>query len=61
MVEAIVNGHPLTAVSYDPKDLGTLTSNHLLLLRPGPVLPPGHSAKEVEGILNVNGREVLVV
>ena len=46
MVEAIVNGRPLTAVSDDPKDLGTLTPNHLLLLRPGPVLPPGHFAKD---------------
>ena len=45
MVEAIVNGRPLTAVSDNPKDLGTLTPNHLLLLRPGPVLPPGHLVK----------------
>ena len=45
MVEAIVNGRPLTVVSDNPKDLGTLTPNHLLLLRPGPVLPPGHHAK----------------
>ena len=46
MVEALVNGWPLTAVSDDPKDLGTLTPNHLLLLRPGLVLTLGHFAKD---------------
>ena len=40
-VESIMNGRPLTKVSDDPNDLETLTSNHLLLLRPGPSLPPG--------------------
>ena len=41
VVEAIVNGRPLTAVSDDPSDLEALTPNHLLLLRKGPALPPG--------------------
>ena len=40
-VESIMNGHPLTKVSDDPNDLEALTPNHLLLLRPGPSLPPG--------------------
>ena len=40
-VEAIMNSRPLTKVSDDPKDLAALTPNHLLLLRPGPSLPPG--------------------
>jgi hypothetical protein len=40
-VESIVNGRPITKVSDDPKDLEALTPNHLLLLRPGPSIPPG--------------------
>ena len=40
-VESIMNSRPLTKVSDDPKDLAALTPNHLLLLRPGPSLPPG--------------------
>ena len=40
-VESIKNGRPLTKVSDDPNDLEALTPNHLLLLRPGPSLPPG--------------------
>ena len=42
IVEAIVNGRPLSVVSDDPKDLEPLTPNHLLLQRQGPSLPPGH-------------------
>lgn len=45
-VEAIINGRPITAVSDDVKDLNPLTPNHLLLLRSGPVLPPGVFNKE---------------
>ena len=41
IVEAVINGRPLTAVSDDPNDLEALTPNHLLLLRTGVVLPPG--------------------
>ncbi|XP_028413969.1 uncharacterized protein LOC114536827 [Dendronephthya gigantea] len=40
-VESIMNSRPLTKVSDDPNDLEALTPNHLLLLRPGPSLPPG--------------------
>ena len=40
-VESIMNSRPLTKVSDDPMDLEALTPNHLLLLRPGPSLPPG--------------------
>ena len=40
-VEAVINGRPLTKVSDDPRDVGALTPNHLLLLRAGPELPPG--------------------
>ena len=40
-VESIVNGRSLTVLSDDPKDESPLTSNHLLLLRGGPELPPG--------------------
>ena len=39
--ECIVNGRPLTKLSDDPDDLAPLTPNHLLMLRQGPVLPPG--------------------
>ena len=46
VVESIVNGRPLTAVSDDPKDLEALTPSHLLLLRKGPVLPPGLFTKD---------------
>ena len=40
-VKSVMNGRPLTKVSDDPNDLEALTPNHLLLLRPGPSLPPG--------------------
>ena len=40
-VESIMNGRPLTKVSDDPNDLEALTPNHLLILRPGPSIPPG--------------------
>ena len=45
-VEAIVNGRPITKSSDDPSDAEALTPNHLLLLRPGPKLPPGVFVKE---------------
>lgn len=45
-VESIVNGRPITKVSDDPRDLEALTPNHLLLLNPGPSIPPGKFVKE---------------
>ena len=45
VVEGIINGCPITAVSEDPNDLEALTPNHLLLLRAGPTLPPGEFEK----------------
>lgn len=44
-VEAIINGRPITKLSDDPRDLEPLTPNHLLLLRTGPVVPPGNFTK----------------
>ena len=41
-VEGIVNGRPITKLSEDPRDALPLTPNHLLLLRSGQSLPPGH-------------------
>ena len=41
IVEGIVNGRPITKLSEDPRDERPLTPNHLLMLRGGPVLPPG--------------------
>ena len=41
IVEGIVNNRPLTKLSDDPRDASPLTPNQLLLLRPGPSLPPG--------------------
>ena len=40
-MEAIINGRPMTNLSDDPRHLEPLTTNHLLLLRSGPVVPPG--------------------
>lgn len=39
-VEAIVKGRLITKSSDDPLNAEALTPNHLLLLRPGPKLPP---------------------
>ena len=41
IVEAIVNGRPITKLSDDPKDLKPLTPNDILLLRSDNVLTPG--------------------
>ena len=41
LVEAIMNGRPITKLSDEPSDPRPLTPNHLLLLRSGPTLPPG--------------------
>ena len=40
-VESILNGRPLTRCSTDPRDLDSLTPNHLLLLKDQPSLPRG--------------------
>ena len=40
-VESIVNSRPITKISDDITDSAALTPNHLLLLREGPVPPPG--------------------
>ena len=40
-VESIVNSRPITKVSDSLNDMSALTPNHLLLLRQGPVPPPG--------------------
>ena len=45
-VETIVNGRPITKSSDDQSDAEALTPNDLLLLRPGPRLPPGVFTKE---------------
>ena len=44
-VESILNGRPLTRCSTDPRDLDSLTPNHLLLLKDQPSLPPGDFAE----------------
>ena len=41
VVESIVNNRPITKLSDDPNDDSPLTPNHLLLQRPGSILPPG--------------------
>ena len=41
-VEAIINRRPITKLSDDPRELEPLKPNHLLLLRSGPVVPPGN-------------------
>ena len=46
IVEAIINGRPITRLSDDPRDLSPLTPNHLLLLRSGPSLPPGQFTEQ---------------
>lgn len=40
-VEAMLNDRPITTLSEDPNDLEALTSNHLLLMKGKPILPPG--------------------
>ena len=45
-VEAILNGRPLTPSSDDPRDLGALTPNQLLLLKDDAPLPPGKFCKD---------------
>ena len=40
-VEAIVNSRPLTKISDDINDMATLTPNHLLLQKEGPLPLPG--------------------
>ncbi len=40
-VEAIMNDRPLTTATDDPTDLEPLTTNHLLLMKRQPNLPPG--------------------
>lgn len=42
-VESILNNRPITKLSDDPSDAEALTPDHLLLLRPGPQLPPSLS------------------
>ena len=44
-VESILNGRPLTRCSTDPRNLDSLTPNHLLLLKDQPSLPPGDFAE----------------
>jgi len=45
-VEAILNSHPLTNCSDDPKDDDPLTPNQILLLRSDTSLPPGVFRRE---------------
>ena len=45
-VESIINGRPITKAPDDPRDPETLTPNRLLLLRLGPILPPGMLVKD---------------
>ncbi|XP_046339933.2 uncharacterized protein LOC124121032 [Haliotis rufescens] len=45
-VESIINGRPITDLSYDVHDLSVLTPNHLLYLRSGEKMPPGTFKKE---------------
>jgi len=41
VVEGIINNRPITKLSEDPRDARPLTPNHMLMLRSGPLLPPG--------------------
>ena len=45
-IEAMVNGRPLTKVSSDADDVTPLTPNHILLLREGTRMPPGHFVEQ---------------
>jgi hypothetical protein len=45
-VESILNGRPITEMSYDISDLNVLTPNHLILQRTGESLPPGVFSKK---------------
>lgn len=45
LVESIMNGRPITNISTDPSDLEALTPNHLLIMRPGAIAPPGIFSK----------------
>ncbi len=49
-----MNSRHLTKVSDDPSDLEVLIPNHLLLLQPGPSLPPGIFVKPI-CIVDVDG------
>nr|XP_027213272.1 uncharacterized protein LOC113806347 [Penaeus vannamei] len=41
VMEGIINNRPITKLSEDPRDARPLTPNHMLMLRSGPLLPPG--------------------
>ncbi|XP_069988601.1 uncharacterized protein [Penaeus vannamei] len=41
VVEGIINNRPITKLSEDPRDARPLTLDHIMMLRSGPLLPPG--------------------